>query len=512
MTKLIRCIEGHVYDSDQHTSCPVCGAVPGVADSGTANDVAPAPSTVETGLKLARGVQEKAKTLSLSNLPLVRVVPVQWLVVGGTLVLGAVAAIYVLSGGETPEPVTQTGEQETEQVTNLDETSKEKTKDNAAPSGKEQPSRKESSDSPSQQQSSGTEATEPAESNGKREETAPNRLRWAGPDAPPSAYSKDIIALHQRAGKHLSNGDYDSAIADYTEIIRRGSATWTDYSGRGLAYHHKKQRDLAVADYSRAIERRGHNEFVHYNRSVAYKELGQADKALADLDAAIDKHGSTEPNHYLARADTYLERHDFAKAIKDYSTMIDLLAKDNSAGKDAKAFAYFVRGRAKEIQVLNDQKRCNNPLTQRAGEVCEGPEAYKVPLRDYEAAIAIKPDYAQAYLKIGWIAGELGDNQKALESYTKAIKADPTFSMAYSNRCVVYTVMKEMELALADCNDAIRHDPNNHHAWANRGVIFATKRGRKNRQRAIADLRHALQLQPDYPFALEALRRMGVKP
>lgn len=347
-----------------------------------------------------------------------------------------------------------------------------------------------------------------------------------GPDDPPSASSKEVVALRERAGKHLSNKDYDSAIADYTDIIRRGSAIWSDYNGRGLAYHNKNQLDLALADYNRAIGRSGHNEFVHYNRSTIYKAQGQTDKALADLDAAIDQHGSTDPNHYLARADTHLEmsafegadvllaRADIERAIKDYDKVVDLLAKDKSASKDAKAFAFYVRGQAKERLVTNDQKRCENPLTQRAGEGpdCRNPMAYMIPLLDFEAAIATKPDFAPAHFKIGWIAGELGNTQKAIESYTKAIKADPTYSMAYSNRCVVYTIIKQMELALADCNDAIRHDTNNHHAWANRGVIFATKRGRKNRNRAISDLRQALQIKPDYAFALQALRRMGVKP
>lgn len=521
MSKLIRCIEGHVYDTEAHAACPVCGFIPGIDRSGRRSDGDSAPGADHEGAKPSLGLLDKVKTLSSRHLSFFQsmtelpTVPFKWLAVAGGAVLVMGAAIYVLSSSHTNELIAQKGEPSTEGVADIDDSgddaqaSKQNQPSGDAPSsGNGDTGKREKSDP--QEQSGQIDASEAADSKDNRTESAPARLPWAGPDAPPSAYSKDVVALHERAGKHLSKGDFDSAIADYTDIIRRGSATWSDFNGRGLAYHYKKQVGLALADYNRAIERRGHNEFVHYNRSVAHKEQGQADKALADLDAAIDKHGSTTPDHYLARADTYLERSDFTKAIKDYDTMIDLISKDTNASPESKAFAFYARGRAKEMEVVSEHRKCDEEISKRAG--CKAPMAFMVPLIDYEAALAAKPDHAQAHFKIGWISGELGNMQKALESYTMAIKIDPTFSMAYTNRCVIYTAMKEMELAMADCNDAIRHDPKNYAAWANRGIIFAAKRGQKNRRRAIADLRHALQIQPGYPFALEALRRMGVKP
>jgi len=517
MSKLIRCIEGHVYDTEAHAACPVCGSIPGIDHSGRGSDGESAHAPEQDATKPSLRLLDQVKTLSASSMPALPTAPFKWLagVGGAVLVMGT--AIYVLSSSRTHDPIAQNGEPSSEDIASVDHSSDaaqavkaDQQSGDAPSSGNGDTGISEKSKSDAQEQNGRIDASDAADSKDNRNESTPARLRWAGPDAPPSAYSKDVIALHERAGKHLSKGDFDSAIADYTDIIRRGSATWSDFNGRGLAYHYKKQVGLALADYNRAIERRGHNEFVHYNRSVAYKEQGQAEKALADLDAAIDKHGSTTPDHYLARADTYLKRSEFAKAIKDYDKMVDLVSKDKDANAESKAFAFFARGRAKEMEVLSEHKKCDEEVSKRAG--CNNPMALMAPLIDYEAALAVKPDYAQALFKIGWISGELGNMQEALESYTKAIKIDPTFSMAYANRCVVYTVMKEMELALADCNDAIRHDPKNYAGWTNRGVIFATKRGQKNRRQAISDLRHALQIQPGYPIALEALRRMGVKP
>jgi len=331
-----------------------------------------------------------------------------------------------------------------------------------------------------------------------------------GPDDPPSASSKEVVALRKRALAHLAEKDYDSAIADFTDIIRADNASWMDYDGRARAYHFKQKFDAAIADYGRAIARKGHNALVHYNRALIYRKQGDTDKALADLDAAIDKHDAKDPLYFLTRAELLLDKRAFDKAIKDYDTLVDLVGKDKSATEDNKAFTYYVRGQAKTKKIIYDHQQCDRMIPPTPE--CKDPRAFMIPLLDLQAAVAIKPDYAQALFQIGWTSEQLGNTQKAIEYYTKAINADPNYSVAYNNRGVLYGDMKQKELALADYNDAIRHDANNYQAWANRGVLYATMRGRNNRRRAIADLRHALQISPNYGFALQALQKMGVRP
>ena len=330
-----------------------------------------------------------------------------------------------------------------------------------------------------------------------------------GPDDPPSAKSKEVVALRKRALSHVANKDYDSAIADYTDIIRAGNASWLDYDGRAIAYHFKKEYDAALADYGRAIERRGHNALVHYNRALIFKAKGDTDKSLAELDAAIEKHKTANAVYFLMRGDLLVERSRYDKAIKDFDQFVDIISANKASSADDKAFALYKRGKVKVKKVLADQEHCLRLIP--TPDNCNAPTAFMLPLLDLEAAVAVKPDYAQAHLQIGWVAEKFGNKSKAIDAYTKAIKADPTFSTAYNNRGVIYGNMGQKELAFADYNDAIRNDPNNYFAWANRGVLFATQRGRKNRRRAISDLRRSLQIKPDYGYAIEGLRKMGVK-
>jgi tetratricopeptide (TPR) repeat protein len=339
-------------------------------------------------------------------------------------------------------------------------------------------------------------------------DTSSKKASAAGADDPPSASSKEVVALRERAGSHLANKDYDSAIADFTDIIRRGSATSEDYNQRGLSYHYKNQLDLALADYDRAIARSGHTEFMHYNRALIYRQKGDIEKALADLDAAIDQHGSTNTYHFLERANVLLEKSLFGKAIADYDKLIDILTKDKSATKESKAVAFFGRGWVKELQVVADQSKCDSYIPPDPG--CKAPTAFMIPLLDFEVALQMKPDYAEAHFHIGWIAERFGNKRKAIDSYTYALKANPNYSMAYNNRGVIYGNMEQRDLALGDYNDAIRTDPKNKTAWANRGMLLAGMRRR--RKDAIADFRQALAIDPSYDYAIKALRKLGVRP
>jgi tetratricopeptide (TPR) repeat protein len=57
-----------------------------------------------------------------------------------------------------------------------------------------------------------------------------------------------------RAMELRQQGDYDRAIADYTQAIRVEGEMTGAYTGRGLAYEGKADIDKAKADYKKALE------------------------------------------------------------------------------------------------------------------------------------------------------------------------------------------------------------------------------------------------------------------
>ncbi len=312
----------------------------------------------------------------------------------------------------------------------------------------------------------------------------------------------DVDALRDRAIGHFEDKNYDGAIADFTEVVKKGDATWEDYNQRGMAYHAKGQYDLAIADYTQALTKNEHAD-AHYNRGLVYREKGNLDDALTDFEAAIRKKND-EPNYFVALGIVHYMKSAYDLSARDLDKAIELAFKNTTMTPEGKAEYYFMRGRAKAEAASAQLRQCRT----FAGARCDSSEQFMAAAADFKLALAEKSDYAPALLQLGLLASEVGDRRQAIEQYSAAIKADPNNTTAYNNRGVIYGDMGQNELAFADYNDAIRADPTNRAAWANRGVLFSNVR---NRKRAIEDLRQAVAIDPNYAYAIDALRRLGVK-
>ncbi|MGB3419679.1 tetratricopeptide repeat protein [Dolichospermum sp. FACHB-1091] len=58
----------------------------------------------------------------------------------------------------------------------------------------------------------------------------------------------------------------------------------------------------------------------------------------------------------------------------------------------------------------------------------------EIPIDDYNPAIKINPNDANAYYNRGVVRYELGDKQGAIKDFNQAIKINPNFPQAYGNR------------------------------------------------------------------------------
>ncbi len=87
-------------------------------------------------------------------------------------------------------------------------------------------------------------------------------------------------------------------------------------------------------------------------------------------------------------------------------------------------------------------------------------------------AIALKPDYAEAYSDCAIALRKLGRSAQALASYNKAIALKPNFAMALNNRANALLDLKRPAEALASCERAIAVEPNLVLAHYNRGVAL----------------------------------------
>ena len=71
-------------------------------------------------------------------------------------------------------------------------------------------------------------------------------------------------------------------------------------------------------------------------------------------------------------------------------------------------------------------------------------------IADYDRAIELKPDYAEAYNNRGIANRILECHSEAIADYNRAIELKPDFAEAYNNRGVAYDSLGDKEKARRD--------------------------------------------------------------
>jgi len=216
----------------------------------------------------------------------------------------------------------------------------------------------------------------------------------------------DAEAYELRGVVYTNQHRNERAIADYDQAIRLKPDYAQAYSDRGATRYLDGDNEGAIRDLNEALRIDPNRPRSYANRSAAYKKLGDLDKSLADDNEAIRRDPKV-PEYYDNRGLTEAAMKDYDKAIADYDQAIRMEQR-----------ASFLTNRGDSYQ-------------------------YK---------------------------GELGT---ALDNYNAALRLDPNFAQAYNNRAVLYKKMGERSKALADYEAALRLDPGNENAANGRRTMRA---------------------------------------
>ncbi|MGQ0681469.1 tetratricopeptide repeat protein [Bradyrhizobium sp.] len=120
-------------------------------------------------------------------------------------------------------------------------------------------------------------------------------------------------------------------------------------------------------------------------------------------------------------------------------------------------------------------------------------------IRDFDEAIAAKPNNPVLHHNRGLALYNKGDNEGAIRSYEEAISIHPKYAMAHNDRANVYFRMKEYDRAISGYDDAIRLQPRDPIVYANRGNTYRMK---GDYDRALRDFEEAIRLNPREPGSI----------
>ncbi len=125
---------------------------------------------------------------------------------------------------------------------------------------------------------------------------------------------------------------------------------------------------------------------------------------------------------------------------------------------------------------------------------------HKEAIASYDRAIALKPDYFEAWYNRGVAQGKLGLHAEAIASCDKSVAINPEYAMAWFNRGVSQAKLLRNTEALASYDKSVAINPEYAMAWNNRGVLLV-ELGRY--AEAIASYDRAIAINPDFIMAIK---------
>jgi tetratricopeptide (TPR) repeat protein len=321
-------------------------------------------------------------------------------------------------------------------------------------------------------------------------------------------------AFHDRGVLYQELGEYDKAIADFTECIPMSGINYGVYwTNRGIAYREKGDLDAALRDMNAAMEAWIEPDctgWTLYQRSLVWQEKGEPGKALVDLtQATVNDPKDHEAFYHLGYF--WFNRNEPEKAIRAFSKALEL--------KDDDAYYWLGRGVC----------YWNTCVRNKTGFWDEGGETINMAEADFTRAIECAPDMADAYFNRGMVrcskARESNNLIKAIVAQKATDEAERVIMLAQLDRIGGKDLIPQADAvlrglrgnrdqadvlmaqgaglfaehdareAVEDLTRAITLDPENAEAYYQRGLAYSLL---GEPAKALADYEQTCALDPDH--------------
>eukprot|EP01028_Stygiella_incarcerata_P000737 TRINITY_DN11130_c0_g1_i1.p1 TRINITY_DN11130_c0_g1~~TRINITY_DN11130_c0_g1_i1.p1 ORF type:complete len:1231 (-),score=352.28 TRINITY_DN11130_c0_g1_i1:91-3678(-) len=274
-------------------------------------------------------------------------------------------------------------------------------------------------------------------------------------------HSMFIILLAGRGKLLLEKSRFQTAIGDFTQIIRSRPDIHVGYHLRGRAYAKMGDYDRAIADLAMALERDiVEGDFdglahIHLDYALIYEKDRQWKRAIEQATHAIVKDG-TVIQAYLIRGRCHAKCGDLGLAIADFSRHIANDPPENELRESLIHRSLAFRLKRNLAEALKDCIRYQE-VDQRdpyghylASRLLEEQHEFEDAYREINWAIRLSMRNPVLIAQRGKLHAELFRASDAMDDFTSALHIRPTYYPCYRFRSDLFTRTGEYDSALRD--------------------------------------------------------------
>ncbi|MEG4420703.1 tetratricopeptide repeat protein [Microcoleus sp. LAD1_D5] len=293
------------------------------------------------------------------------------------------------------------------------------------------------------------------------------------PDSGQVANFQEVEQYKKLAENFLGQGKIKEAIAACQQAIKIRPDFIYAYVTLGNALQAGGKTEAAIRSYSQALELQPNFAEVRANIGSMYFKMGRLEEAIAHYQQAIALRPDLAGAHW-----------NLGKVYQQH-------------GNIEAAIACFKRTSELNPQLVGADFHFN--LGNRLFSQGKREEA----IESYEQAIAIKPDWAEAYGNIGSARSQQGNLDAAIAYYQKAVALKPQLEVLHFNIANSFLQQNKYDEAITNYRNTLKIKPDWPEVHANLGSCFSMQ-GRL--EEALASYQQALALKPDWA---EVYCRMG---
>lgn len=293
-----------------------------------------------------------------------------------------------------------------------------------------------------------------------------------------------------------------------TELIQKDSNDYRLFLKRAYLNLETGKVDPAFRDVNMAleIEPKAAESFILL--SDLYFVLGNVESAVSALRKAAELEPESE-TAYIKLAETYLVIKNYSMARKSADIALSI-NQDNEEAFFLKAISFLEEGDT--TTAITNLRIASNMDTSNYAVLMQLASIYQqlndtVALDYYHSALRVKPDDELALFNMARYYQDLGAFDEALSLYEKLNNNYPLNKWAFYNKGYILLVeFEEFDGAANAFQQALNIDPSYVDAVYNLGRTYEAQ---GLYQEAVIKYRQALQLETNYPLAIDALNRLG---